>query len=173
MTSPETTVVEFGSVDFDIASVLGPRTRHVLATVHFGKPFIIKERSRGNLSSATILATGLPLSDDQLQLIKDMAAEPRAYYCGRPIFGRLPPKQNFAIQLNGDSEVLDLMIDLHKPSWGFYCGTEAYQDWNWVGHQFKDIAKQSFRQFSSTSKKAVWRKGVIATLEASLENKLQ
>ena len=172
MTDPETIVVEFGSADFDIASVLGSRTRHALATAHCGKPFIIKERSRGNLNSATVLATGLPLSDDQIQLIKDMAAEPRAYYCGRPIFRRLPPKQNFAIQLNGDSEVLDLMIDLQNFSWGFYCGAEAYQDWNWVGHHFKDIAKQAFPQFASTSKKEIWKKGVIAELEAALENEL-
>lgn len=113
MSDPETIVVAFGSADFDIAAVLGPRTRHALATAHCDNTFIIRERSRGDLNSATILASGLPLNDDQLQLIKDMAAETRAYYCGRPIFRRLPPKQNFAIQLNGDSDVLDLMIDLH------------------------------------------------------------
>lgn len=165
------TIREFGSADFDIASVLGSLTRHALATAYRGNTFIIKERSEGNLASARILAAGLALNADQLQLIKDLAAEPRSYYCGRPVFRRYPPKQNFAIQLHGDSDVLDLMIDLHNPSWGFYCGTEEYQDWNWVGHHFQDIAKQSFPQFASTSKNAMWQKGVIAKLEAAIENR--
>jgi len=171
VSKPETIYVEFGSADFDINSVLGPRTRQALATAHSANTFIIKERPRGNLLSATILATGLALNNDQLQLIKDMAAEPRAYYCGRPIFRRLPAKQNFAIQLNGDSIVLDLMIDLHNPSWGFYCGAEEYQDWNWVGDHFKDIAKQAFPQFASSGKDAVWQRGVITKLEAATESR--
>ena len=170
MTNPDTIVVEFGSTEFDIASVLGPRTRNALAAANAANTFIIRERSRGNLSSATILASGLSLNHDQIQFIKEMAAEPRAYYCGRPIFRRLPPKQNFAIQLHSDAGVLDLMIDLHNSSWGFYCGAETYQDWNWVGHHFKDIAKRAFPQFASANKKSVWQAGVITRLEATLKN---
>jgi hypothetical protein len=167
---PKAIVVEWGSPEFDITSVLAPGTRRALATSHRGDTFIIKERSRGNLNSATILAYGLPLTGDQVQLVKDLAAEPRAYYCGRPIFKRFPPKQNFAIQLKGGADVLDLMIDLNNPSWGFYCHNEAYQDWHWVGHHFKGIAKQAFPQFASPNTKAVWQKGVIAKLESALGN---
>lgn len=169
MSEPKAISLEFGSVDFDITAALGTRTRRVLATACSGNTYIIKERSRGNLASATILASGLPLNDDALQLIKSIAAEPRSYYCGRPMFRRLPPKQNFAIQLNSDSDLLDLMIDLHNPSWGFYCGTEEYQDWNWVGPHFKDIAKQAFPEFASASKNAVWKKDEIAKLERLLD----
>lgn len=169
MNRPESRIARYGSPDFDISRVLGPLTCRVLETAVSGDTFLIKERRSGNLSSAKILASGLPLTNDQLQLIRDAANEPCAYYNGRPIFKRLPPGQNFAIQLHAESGVLDLMLDLQNSSWGFYCGSERYQEWNWVGHHFVDIAQASFPEIASKTKGSVWQRGAIAKLEAGLE----
>ena len=162
-----TIILEFGSPDFDIDSVLGPRTRRILNSATSGETFIIAKRARGPLSDATVLATGNALTADDLELIRAAANEPRAYYSGSPIFRRLPPQQDFAIQLRADDGTLDLMIDLHNPSWGFYCESESYQDWHWVGYHFKDIAKASFPDYASLSDKHVWQSGVIAQLESN------
>jgi hypothetical protein len=160
-----TQIAKFGSPDFPVDKVLGPRTRAVLAKIRSADTSIIKKRSSGDLSSAQILATGKQLSADQIQMIRDAANEPRAFYNGSPVFRRLPPEQDFAVQLRSDSDVLDLMIGLHNPSWGFYCGMESYQDWHWVGHIFKPIAKSAFPEYASESSKYVWRQGVIFELE--------
>lgn len=157
--------IHFGSPDFAIEAALGPRTREVLNNSRNGETFVIKRRSSGPLSSATTLATGKQLTAVQIELIRDAANEPRAFYNGRPIFRRPPPDQDFAIRLHADCGSLDLMIGLHNPSWGFYCGAETYQDWHWVGDLFSQIAKDAFPQFASPSNDEVWRKGAIAELE--------
>lgn len=166
---PRKITVQFGSPDFVIDAVLGPRTRDVLKSAHSGNAYIIKKRSSGALATSQILATGKPLTAAQIDLIRDAANEPRAFYCGRPIFRRLPPDQDFAIQLHADSESLDLMIGLHNPSWGFYCGPESYQAWHWVDRVFTEIAKDAFPEYASPSSKHVWRKGAIAELERAFE----
>ncbi len=162
-----TIVFEFGSPDFDIDSVLGPRTRRIVNSATNGETFIISKRSHGPLSDATILATGTPLTAKNLDLIRAAANEPRAFYNGNPIFQRLPSGQDFAIQLRAGDDTLDLMIDLLNPSWGFYCDSESYQAWHWVGQYFKDIAKASFPEFASPSAKHMWRTGVISQLKSN------
>jgi hypothetical protein len=166
-------LVSWGSSDFPVEAVLGPKTRWALEHAQSATPFIIKRRSSGALDSAQILATGLPLTADQLQLIRDAAHEPRAYYIGRPVFKRLPPDQDFAIQLHAGSDTLDLMIGLQNRSWGFYCGDERYQAWHWVGSVFKYIAKSAFPQYASPSKQSVWRRGVLTELERAFDQAQQ
>ena len=170
MADQRSVTIEFGSPDFDISSVLGERTRDTLHNATEADTFIIKQRSRGSLGTATVLLAGPRLTGDQIDLVKSATTEPRAYYNGNPIFRQLPAQQNFAIQLRSGSEFVDLMLDLHNPGWGFYCGPEIYQDWNWVGHHFVAIAKAAFPDIASKSKNAVWRKGAIARLEAALDN---
>ena len=162
--------MEYGSPDFDISSVLGRRTRAVLASARSGETFIIDEQKKGNLSTATVLATGRPLSADDLKLVRELTSEPRAFYTGRPRFRRWPACQNFAIQLQGEKETLDLMLDLRRSGWGFYCGSESYQRWNWVGQHFVDIAKRSFPAFASKYKKSVWKQGAIGKLKATSDD---
>jgi hypothetical protein len=162
-------LISWGNPDFSVDSVLGPKTRRVLEHAQSGTTFIIKRRMFGDLASSQILATGLPLTADQIQLIRDAAHEPRAYYTGNPIFRRLPPDQDFAIQLRAGPDSLDLMVGLHNPSWGFYCEAERYQDWHWVNSVFKSIAKAAFPEYASPSKQHVWRKGVITELERAFE----
>ena len=71
-------LISWGNPDFCVESVLGPKTRRVLEHAQSGTTFIIKRRMFGDLASSQILATGLPLTADQIQLIRDAAHEPRA-----------------------------------------------------------------------------------------------
>ncbi len=105
------------------------------------------------------------MSEDQLAMIRQAIFEPpRAYYAGRPLFRRLPPAPDFAIQLHAGDESLDLMLDLHNPGWGFYCGGEAYEAWNWVGSTFIQLAKDVFPDLASKDTRFVWQKGAIERL---------
>ena len=114
---------QFGSKAFPIESVLGPQTRRVIENSDHGEPFIVQPRQkwtcRCGLSGYAILAEGPRMSEDQLAMIRQAIFEPRAYYAGRPLFRRLPPAPDFAIQLHAGDESLDLMLDLHNPGWGF------------------------------------------------------
>lgn len=161
-------LIEFGSANFEIASVLGQRTRQAIATAVGGEAFIVLQQSRGNLASGAILTTGKSLTNDQIQELKDLTGEPRAYYAGRPIFRRRPPLWNYAIRLHGTTDVLDLMLDLHNPAWGFYCADEVYWGWNWVGLPLIDLAKQAFAELASPNPLCLWKRGVIRQLEAKL-----
>ena len=162
---------QFGSKEFPIESVLGPQTRRVIENADHGEAFIIQPRQkwtgRCGLSGYAILAEGPRMSEDQLAMIRQTIFEPRAYYAGRPLFRRLPPAPDFAIQLHAGDESLDLMLDLHNPGWGFYCGGEAYEAWNWVGPTFVQLAKDVFPALASKDTRFVWQKGAIERLVAA------
>lgn len=161
---------QFGSPDFIIKSVLGRRTCSILENADRGEPFIVQPRQKWTcqcgLTGYTILAEGPHLNADQLAMIRQTVFEPRAYYTGRPIFRRLPPAPNFAFQLHAGDDSLDLMLDLRNPSWGFYCDGEKYEQWNWVGPTFVQMAKDLFPDLASKDTRSVWRKGAIEQLVA-------
>ncbi len=150
-----------------VEDFLGPRTRKALATAYSADSFIISRQMFGNLASAQILATGQPLSGRHIQMIRETAFDPDYFYQLHACTSeRMPPDQDFAIQLHGDSDVLDLMIGLKVGSWGFYCGDEKYQDWG-GGPIFKMVAQETFPELASPHASHVWRGGVVAALERS------
>ncbi len=161
----------FGLPDYPVHEKLGPRTRHVLAHADRGETYIIRRRPSGDLSTAQILATGQPLTSEQIQLIREAANEPRAYYNGRPVFYRYPSQQDFAIQLHAASETLDLMLDLENPRWGFYCAGEIFEGWHWMDDLFDQIARDAFPEYAClrSGAREVWQEGVIAELERKFE----
>ena len=51
---------------------------------------------------------------------------------------------------------------------GFYCGEEKYEQWNWVGPTFVQMAKDLFPDLASQNARSVWRKEAIEQLVAAL-----
>lgn len=157
--------MHFGDPAFRIESVLGPKTRAAIKGSSAASAFIIKQRSTGDLSTAAVLASSERILESDLLLLQQLVFEPLAYYCGRPMFQRLPGMQNFAIRTVGESGVVDVMIDLLNPSWGFYSDGERYQQWCWVGPQLIGIAQRAFPTLASRTKGCVWRNGVVPKIK--------
>ena len=162
------TTIQFGDPEFSVESVLGPKTLAALGSANVASVFLIKQRALGDLSSATILASCERIADTDLRLLQSLVFDPLAYYCGNPIFFRLPGMQNFAIRADGDRGSVDIMIDLLNPSWGFYCDGERYQKWCWAGEALIDIAQRAFPLIASKTKGCVWRNGIVEKIKKGI-----
>ena len=150
-----------------VERILGTRTRWIIASPDRIETFILERpqlRRNCGIEGYRILARGPDLTADQIRLLQQQLLDPLAYYDGRPIFKRLPSVPEFAFRLFRADSKLELLVDLHNPGWEFYCGTERYWDWNWVGAELISLAKAAFPELASSDARSVWRRGAIKEL---------
>jgi len=163
--------VPFGGDYRPVQDFLGAATLQVLATADRVESCIIEDGPRRwgvGFAGCTVLAAGPLLNDEQAERLKDCILTPEAHYNGRPIFERLPSVPNFAFRVWFADRVLDVLVDLHNPGWEFFCGSEHYLNWNWVGHELIRLAKELFPQFASSNSRAIWQKGAIKGLQIKI-----
>lgn len=165
MDTPDSIEVSFSSPDFDISKVLQPQVRQGIATATGSETFLLARDAHGDLSQVTVLEQGQSLSREHLSLVKQLVETPEAW-CDGVFFRRPPGVPEFAIQLTGGEQSVDIMLDLQNPWWSFHCGKFQYDWFHNVPDHLLEIARASFPQYAATERDQPWKPGAIARLKA-------